>query len=98
MTPFILIILMSIWSIYQYLGYFGIIKGFYYVSLFSGKHFLVTAMKMMTMKWSLVFGIVGVGLGIVGIIQSRINEERGLDNIKMPAFVFYCIYTFLLFL
>lgn len=97
MTPFILIILMSIWSIYQYLGYFGILQ-IPYISLFTGKHFLITAMKMMTMKWSLIFGIIGVFLGIAGIIQSRLDEERGLEKMKMPAFVFYIIFTVLLLL
>lgn len=92
---FIVIIVASLFAIYQFLAFNNL--DMYYFSIFKGHGFIFSLIKGMCIKWSIIIGIVGIIFGIIGLVSVSKKQEKGWGKSLLPITAFYIIYLGALF-
>lgn len=86
---FVIVIICSLFSIYEYAGALGYTK---YLALPTDNTLLVI-IQSVSLKWSLAIGVIGVFYSIVGLLFMR---DDNVASLKWGVPVFYILFTVLL--
>lgn len=95
MFIFIGIIVMGIWSLYNYATM--IYPFLPYLDVYQGGNSLVETVHMVTVKWSPMLGVVFLLVGVLGLIFGK-SDENNFSKLKYATFIFGFTVSVVLFL
>ena len=91
----IIVIVSSLLLLYQFItNYFGVLMS---INLIQTSNIVIEIVSGVALKWSLIFGLVGLVFGVLSLITvvKEIGESLDLDKIRIVTAVLYVIVTFL---
>lgn len=84
-------LLCSLWILYEYIAFWGIL-GIPYIGIERDIFVLLTVARGVVMKWGLIIGVFGVLYAIFGLVLFRRNSEIDL---KWGVPIFYIVTSLL---
>ena len=95
---YIAIVLCSLFSIYEYTAYYGVLDGLTFIMLTDGfDNFIFSTIQLTLLKWSATLGVLGLFYGILGLLmRSSDDNSKKVSFDKIPLSVFYIVYVVIL--
>lgn len=93
MFCYVIILICSVWMVYNF---FTLMYDIPFISLFSESSGFIAVINGVALKWSVLFGVFGLSLGVLGLV--KLYKDSSMDVLKRVLMVFYIIFSVLLLL